>query len=365
MISSRSLFADDTATVTADHFATRILAWFDAHGRHDLPWQRPATPYRVWVSEVMLQQTQVATVIPYFERFMQRFPDIASLAAAEVDEVLHLWSGLGYYARGRNLHKAAAQLVAEHGGQMPDTLEAVMALPGIGRSTAGAILSLGLGQHQPILDGNVKRVLARYHGVPGWPGEAAVLKRLWQLSEQHTPAARCGDYNQAMMDLGATLCSRARPACARCPVQEGCRAHAEGAATGYPQPRPRRQQPQRLVHMLLLEQEGRLLLERRPPSGIWGGLWSLPECQPGDDWRAFCRHRFGLEPEAHREWPSLVHTFSHFQLTIVPIHARVRTVGGAVLEARETVWYNSRAPLTRGLAAPIERLLTQWSEGDS
>ncbi len=345
-------------------FAARILSWFDRHGRHDLPWQQPATAYRVWISEVMLQQTRVATVIPYFQRFIDRFPDIAALAAAEQDEVLHLWSGLGYYARARNLHRAARQILAEHAGAFPTELEAVAALPGIGRSTAGAILSLGAGQRHPILDGNVKRVLTRFHALPGWPGHSAVQKRLWQLAERYTPADRCADFNQAMMDLGATLCSRARPACRRCPLESGCAAYAVGTPTAYPQPRPRREQPHRELYLLLLEQDGRLLLERRPPVGIWGGLWSLPECRPGDDWRAYCAARFGLRVESVDEWPALTHCFSHFRLRIIPLHARVRQSGTATMEAGETVWYNSGASLMRGLAAPIARLLEQWSEGD-
>ncbi|RFA26825.1 A/G-specific adenine glycosylase [Alkalilimnicola ehrlichii] len=351
-------------SLTPEAFSGRVLEWFDCHGRHDLPWQRPATPYRVWVSEVMLQQTQVATVIPYFERFMQRFPDVASLAAAEQDDVLALWSGLGYYARARNLHKAARQIVAEHGGELPTDLEAVEGLPGIGRSTAGAILSLGSGQCHPILDGNVKRVLARFYAVPGWPGQSATLKRLWALSERNTPPLRCAAYNQAMMDLGATLCTRSRPACHRCPLQNGCEAYAQGQPTAYPESKPKRPQPRRRVNMLLLENEGALLLERRPPSGIWGGLWSFPECEPGADWRAYCRTHYGLEPGKATEWEPLTHIFSHFRLEITPIQVQVIPSPGQVMEPRDTVWYNSRSMLTRGLAAPIERLLAKWSEGD-
>ena len=349
--------------MSAADFAQRVLTWFDAHGRHDLPWQRPATPYRVWVSEVMLQQTQVATVIPYFERFMARFPDVASLAAAEVDAVLHLWSGLGYYARARNLHRAARMIMTEHGGTFPTRFEAVHALPGVGRSTAGAIMSLALGQRYPILDGNVKRVLARHAALPGWPGQAAVEKRLWALSDSFTPATRAGAYNQAMMDLGATVCTRTRPACERCPVAADCAAYAAGNPTDYPHRKPKRERPQRQVTMLLLEREGELLLERRPPSGIWGGLWSLPECGPGDDWRAYCEHRYGVKPVAHRRWEVLTHTFSHFQLHITPLHARVTATGAAAMEPGDTVWYNSRAPLTRGLPAPTQRLLDQWQAG--
>ena len=236
----------------ADEVARRLLAWFDDHGRHDLPWQRAATPYRVWVSEIMLQQTQVAVVVPYFERFMARFPDVASLAAAELDAVLHLWSGLGYYARARHLHRAARVVVAEHQGRVPERIEALEALPGIGRSTAGAILSLALGQHQPILDGNCKRVLARCFAVSGWPGSSAVLAKLWALAEALTPVARVGAFNQAMMDLGATLCTRTKPACHACPLAERCQALAQDAVGAYPAPKPRKQKPLRAVQLLLI-----------------------------------------------------------------------------------------------------------------
>jgi len=228
-------------------FARRVLAWFDQHGRKDLPWQRDPSPYRVWVSETMLQQTQVATVIPYFERFMARFPRLTDLALAEADEVLLHWSGLGYYARARNLHRAARLILDRHGGDFPPTLDEVQALPGIGRSTAGAILSLARGQRHPILDGNVRRVLTRYRAIPGWPGQAAVLARLWGLAEALTPVERPGDYNQAMMDLGATRCTRANPRCEACPLMADCLAHGEGKAAAYPHPQPRRLEgPERL-----------------------------------------------------------------------------------------------------------------------
>ena len=344
-----------TNTLKPAEFQARLLAWFDHSGRHDLPWQHPPTPYRVWVSEVMLQQTQVATVIPYFERFMERFPDVQTLAAAPLDEVLALWAGLGYYARARNLHKAARQVVDERGGNFPDTLEAVMALPGIGRSTAGAILSLGSGQHHPILDGNCKRVLARVHTVEGWPGESAVLKELWRLAERYTPAERCRDFNQAMMDLGATVCTRARPACLLCPLNVGCEAYRTGTQEQYPAPKPRKELPIRRVRMLLLEREGAVLLQRRPPSGIWGGLWSLPECTPEADWEAVCREQVGLEPLAWQALPVLRHTFSHFRLDIEPLRVTVEERAGARVEDEARLWYNGDTTL--GLAAPVARLL--------
>lgn len=344
-------------------FAERVLDWFARHGRHDLPWQHPATPYRVWVSEVMLQQTQVATVIPYFERFTARFPDVAALAAAGVDEVLHLWSGLGYYARARNLHRAAQQIVERHGGEFPATIEQVEALPGVGRSTAGAILSLSGGQRHAILDGNVKRVLARFEAVEGWPGETATLRRLWRLAERYTPPERVRAYNQAMMDLGATLCTRSRPRCPECPVRDGCPAALTGRQAEFPRPRPRKHLPVREVRMLLLVDAGRVLLQRRPPTGVWGGLWGLPELALAADWRQWCADQ-GLEVVEAESWPALRHTFSHFHLQIHPQAVQVRAVAGPVMEGPETVWYNTAAPESLGLAAPVARLLERLTEED-
>jgi A/G-specific adenine glycosylase len=347
------------AAPIAEGFADGLLDWFDRHGRHDLPWQHPATPYRVWVSEVMLQQTQVSVVIPYFERFVARFPDAEALAAAPLDEVLATWAGLGYYARARNLHRAAQLIVEQHGGEMPADLEAVMALPGIGRSTAGAILSLGSGQRHPILDGNCKRVLARVHAVPGWPGQTAFEQTLWELAERHTPVQRCRDFNQAMMDLGATLCTRSRPQCLLCPLSTLCQARLRGEQEAYPQPKPRRALPVKRVRMLLLASEQGVLLVRRPPAGIWGGLWGLPECEPDADWREVVAG-FGLVAHASEDWPVLRHTFSHFHLDIEPLRVEVVPAGGRLMEGGETIWYNGRDE-GRGLAAPVSRLLQTLS----
>ncbi len=341
-------------------FRRAVLDWFDRHGRHDLPWQQPASPYRVWVSEVMLQQTQVAVVIPYFQRFMQRFPDVGSLAVADQDAVLEHWAGLGYYARARNLHRAAQEIVERFDGRFPEYHAAWQSLPGVGRSTAGAILSLSMGQRHAILDGNVKRVLARYQAIPGWPGRTAVLNRLWELSEALTPEARCGDYNQAMMDLGATLCTRARPDCPRCPLQSACQAYARGTPTAFPEPKPAKTLPRRETRMLLLESDQGLLLQRRPPHGIWGGLWSLPECPPDADVAAFCRREFGLEPEMVDTWAPFRHTFSHYHLQITPVHARVAPLSAAAMEPSEALWYNSGTSLGKGVAAPVRRLLQRW-----
>ena len=340
-----------------DAFVAALLEWFDRCGRHDLPWQRERSAYRTWVSEIMLQQTQVATATGYFERFMQRFPSVETLAAAPLDEVLHLWSGLGYYARARNLHRAAQQVVLEHGGELPPQLDALQALPGIGRSTAGAILAMAHDQRQPILDGNVKRVLARVHAVPGWPGEAAVARRLWELAESHTPAHRVADYTQAIMDLGATVCRRARPACDACPVAALCAARQEGQQSEYPAPRPRRPRPLRHARMLLVQDAGgAVLLERRPASGVWGGLWCPPEL--GDEApESWGRRVLGAPVQTQPPLRQLRHGFTHFELEITPLRARLEGAAPRLMESDRWVWYNARSPAKLGLAAVVERLI--------
>jgi len=340
-----------------DEFAQRVLGWYDAHGRKDLPWQQDKSPYRVWVSEIMLQQTQVATVIPYFARFMEALPDVQALANASDDEVLHLWTGLGYYTRARNLHKAAKQVVAEHGGEFPQSVEGLMALPGIGRSTAGAIASLSMGLWAPILDGNVKRVLARFAAVEGWPGEKAVHDRLWRMAERYTPQNRVQHYTQAMMDMGATLCTRSKPSCLLCPLKEGCEARLLGEPTRFPGSKPRKVLPVRQCVMpLLLNEEGEVWLQRRPPSGLWGGLWSPVQLDSQEVLTAWLQSR-PLAIEHTEALPALRHTFSHFHLDIQPVLVRVHGVGG-VAEAGE-VWYNLREPGRLGLAAPVKKLLKQ------
>ncbi len=366
-------------------FSARLLAWFDDHGRKALPWQRDPTPYRVWVSEIMLQQTQVATVVPYFTRFIARFPAVATLADAPLDEILRLWSGLGYYARARNLHRSAQIVHAEYGGEFPDDITALQDLPGIGRSTAGAILALALDRRHPILDGNVKRVLCRYHAIAEWPGRPAVEKRLWSLAEAATPRRRVRDYTQAIMDLGATLCTRTRPDCARCPLADGCAANAELRQTAYPAPRPRIARPERRATLLLLTNPaGDILLERRPPAGIWGGLWSLPEAprehEDIDAIRAWCADALHCRVDTIEDLPEIRHGFTHFVLTIRPL--RVRAIDlGRIMEGDRRVWYNgarshaSGAAATGpglatpelgmaapelGMAAPVKRLIRQW-----
>ena len=339
-------------------FAGQVLAWFDQHGRKDLPWQHDTSPYRVWVSEIMLQQTQVRTVIPYFERFMQRFPAVQALAEAPIDEVLHLWTGLGYYARARNLHRAAQQVCTDHGGEFPGSLEGLQSLPGVGRSTAGAILSIAFGQRAAILDGNVKRVLARYHAVAGWPGETAVHRTLWDCAEEHTPQARVADYTQAMMDLGATLCTRSRPRCEDCPLQHTCAAQAQGRQSEFPGKKPRKTIPIRnTVFLILRDAQGEVLLQQRPPSGIWGGLWCFPELASIEEANDWSIDHFGCAPETTQAGEPFRHTFSHYHLEIQPLHAQLDTRPEAIMAASDQLWYNVRQPSSIGLAAPVARLL--------
>ena len=351
--------AAGTRAVSRDAFSARLLTWYDHHGRKTLPWKRVRDPYRIWVSEIMLQQTQVTTVIPYFERFAKRFPDMRTLARARPDSVLHLWSGLGYYARARNLHKAARQIVADHGGKFPRDIESVVRLPGIGRSTAGAILALAFDQRHAVLDGNVKRVLARYHAIRAPLNRRDVADRLWQLAERHTPRARVADYTQAIMDLGATVCTRAHPDCAHCPVRAGCKARKLGTPQNFPVPAKRRAMPVKQVKMLLIrDARDRVLLVKRPPAGLWGGLWGLPECTQKNV-RAWCHDHLGLDIRPQKAWPAFRHSFSHFHLDITPIPARHTGNCERAMENGDSVWYNVARPDARGLAAPVRKLLQQ------
>jgi A/G-specific adenine glycosylase len=342
--------------------ASRLLGWHARAGRHDLPWQQNRTPYRVWVSEIMLQQTQVATVIPYYKRFMERFPDVRALATAPVDEVLHVWSGLGYYARARNLHRAAVRVNEEHGGELPGSFDALASLPGIGRSTAGAILALSLGARFPILDGNVRRVLSRYFGVAGGTAERAVAQRLWELSERCTPRERVDDYTQAIMDLGATVCVRRRPLCSHCPLAEKCVARRTGRQHELPAPRVSRARRRRRVYMVLaLRDDGSVLLERRPESGVWGGLWCLPEFSTATAASAFVRGSLGEAALEPRALDQLEHAFTHFDLSITPLLVRCSRPCADVEEGA-SLWYNIRAPSRIGLPAPITALLVRLSD---
>ena len=343
-------------------FGRSVLRWYRVHGRHDLPWQVKGDPYRVWISEIMLQQTQVATVIPFYERFVRRFPDVASLARAKIDTVLGYWTGLGYYARARNLHRAARMILREHGGVFPDRLETVMALPGVGRSTAGAILSLAGDQRHPILDGNVRRVLARYFAVSGDVSRQEVQKKLWQRIEVVLPksGAQAARFNQAMMDLGALLCKRSRPQCAICPLAEGCRARALGAPEAFPHRRQKRVRPTREVTMLIItDPQGRVLLERRPASGIWGGLWSFPECLPGETPTRWCQQTFNIRATKSPGLPVIHHAFTHFVLKIQPQQLRVSAAAGARIGSRGRTWVCPGTPGRRGLPAPVKKLLEQ------
>lgn len=338
-------------------FAGRVLAWFDVHGRKNLPWQQQPTPYRVWVSEIMLQQTQVTTVIPFYQAFVARFPDVGTLASAAIDDVLHHWSGLGYYARARHLHHAAQIIARDHGGDLPDSLDALMALPGIGRSTAGAVLALAHGKPHPILDGNVKRVLARFFAVEGYPGEPRVQARLWQIAEACTPRERVAEYTQAMMDLGATVCVRRRPVCAACPLSERCAARLTGRQAELPTSRPHRTRRARATCMLLAVRDGRsVLLERRPPHGIWGGLWGLPEFSSADVARDWCIRELRAPVSTVERLARLHHAFTHFDLDIEPV--RIDCTGSdAVMESDRFVWYDPAAPRSLGLAAPVRALI--------
>ncbi len=342
-----------------DKFATDLLHWFDAHGRHDLPWQHPRTPYRVWLSEIMLQQTQVATAAPYFLRFVEKLQSIKELAGATEDDVLALWSGLGYYSRARNLHRAARLCVERHGGELPGDFEALIALPGIGRSTAGAILAQAFNRRQAILDGNVKRVLARFHGIAGWPGEKATENRLWELADAHTPNERVADYTQAIMDLGAGLCARAKPRCGACPLQAGCVARRDGQTAALPVRKPAKTRPTRSTVMLVLrDAQGRLLLERRAPSGVWAGLWSLPEAADEAAAREEISraHRLDADEILFRPLPPFVHGFSHYQLDVTPLVLDIEPAN-AVADDGDRRWLHPREAAALGLPAPVRKLI--------
>ncbi|PJK07940.1 A/G-specific adenine glycosylase [Lysobacteraceae bacterium NML95-0200] len=344
-------------------FAERLIAWFEQHGRHDLPWMQPRTPYRVWLSEIMLQQTQVATVIPYFQRFVSALPDLPSLAAAHPDQVLSLWSGLGYYSRARNLHTAAKQCVAQHGGQLPQDFDALLALPGIGPSTAGAILAQAWNAPYPILDGNVKRVLSRLHGVEGWPGSPAVEKQLWQLAWASLPATpeRMAYYTQAQMDLGATLCSRSRPHCLHCPFADICVAKNTGRTASLPAPRPKKTIPVRQTQMLWLrDAAGRSLLLRRPPTGVWPSLWSLPEASDSTTLINIARQYARLPDNiTMTPLPAILHVFTHFRLQIQPLLLQALAAHPGVGDNNSLRWASREELITLGIPAPVRKLIEQ------
>ena len=344
-------------------FPARLIAWQRRHGRNDLPWQGTTDAYRIWLSEIMLQQTQVGTVIPYYLAFIERFPDVASLAGAEVDAVMRLWSGLGYYSRARNLHRAAGVVVARHGGRFPRQREALETLPGVGRSTAAAIAAFAFAGREAILDGNVKRVLARHFAVAGFPGDARVAAQLWELAEGLLPARGIARYTQGLMDLGATVCTRA-PVCERCPVGDTCLARAQGAVASYPGSRPRKAVPVREVQMLLLWSRGGVMLEKRPPSGIWGGLWSFPEMAVDEDVAAACQARFGIDVAVVERLPVLKHSFTHFTLRIHPVACRVQG-GHRAADGAATAWMSPDDAMRAAVPVPVRKLLKTLSQSRS
>ena len=345
-------------TAQTTTFANRLLRWFESHGRKDLPWQENISPYRVWLSEIMLQQTQVSTVIPYFQRFTTSYANIEALAAAPLDDVLHLWTGLGYYARARNLHKTAQIIAQQYRGQFPATVAALCELPGIGRSTAGAIVSIAFGKRAAILDGNVKRVLARHRAIDGWPGQTAAHNALWQTAEQFTPKTRHGQYTQAIMDLGATLCTKSKPQCEACPVQVDCLARQQQNQQLYPGKKPRKSLPVRQSVWLVLEDDrGQLLLENRPPVGLWGGLWAFPEVDTIDDIGARCK-QFGFKTAQIEALDSRRHTFSHFHLDYIPVVVKGKPQH-RINDASPLRWLNAANLEGYGTPAPVKKLLEE------
>lgn len=345
----------------ASAFQAQVLSWFERHGRKNLPWQQNVTPYRVWLSEIMLQQTQVQTVIPYFMAFTAKFPDVQSLAQAHEDEVLSLWAGLGYYARARNLHETAKRIVVL--GRFPDKVDDLVKLPGIGISTAGAISSIAFNNSAPILDGNVKRVLTRYQAIPGWPGDARVARQLWEISAELTPQYRVADYTQAMMDLGATVCTRSNPDCGRCPLMADCQAYQTNSQNTYPAPRKIKQLPVKSVIFLILENNrSQILMEKRPPAGIWGGLWALPEFLNEDEALLWCEaHQIAvtakISGDKHR------HSFTHYHLEYKPLTITTPAGDHLISEAGGRLWVNKNQLTALGLPAPIKRLLQHQQQG--
>ena len=339
-------------------FSQQVLAWFDQHGRKNLPWQKDISAYRVWISEIMLQQTQVTTVIPYFERFMLRFPTVMALAEAPIDDVLHLWTGLGYYARARNLHKAAMTIAQDYQGRFPTQFDQVLELPGIGRSTAGAILSIAEKQPLAILDGNVKRVLARYFAVEGWPGTNTVANQLWEYAESVLPQERNHHYTQAMMDLGATVCTRSKPRCDECPLQNQCIAYAQGNQVAYPGKKPKKVLPVRQVTMLIPFYRGSVMMRQRPMTGIWGGLWAFEEIESSDqasikDW---ANKQFSHSPQLDFLEP-FRHTFSHFHLDITPALLFLAELTQDRVQESNAQWFDLNTPLSVGVSAPTKLIL--------
>ena len=338
-------------------FAPALIAWQRQHGRHDLPWQNTRDPYRIWLSEIMLQQTQVASVIPYYQRFLQKFPDNATLAAAAQEEVLVLWAGLGYYARARNLHRCAQTVECEFAGRFPSDVETLVSLPGIGRSTASAIAVFSFGVRAAILDGNVKRVLTRCFGIAGFPGDSVVERRLWALAERLLPAAALDAYTQGLMDLGASLCGRRQPRCGECPLAGFCIAYRDGRTAELPTARPRKESPLRHSTVLLLIREGEVLLIERPPVGLWGGLWAFPEVLAGESPLAAAR-RLGCEVSDWEVLPPLRHAFTHFRLELTAHRGVVKRFNRPLVrEGDDWRWLALTAIDRAPLPTPVRQLL--------
>lgn len=349
-------------------FSKTLLSWFDDNGRKDLPWQKNKTAYRVWVSEIMLQQTQVSAVIDYYQRFMSRFPTIQDLANASIDDVLSHWAGLGYYARARNLHKSAITVCEEYSGVFPETLTGITALPGIGRSTAGAILSIVFKAPHPILDGNVKRVLARLHNIDGWPGAPAIEKQLWALADAYTPDKRCAEYTQAIMDFGATLCTRSKPKCTACPFNKQCESLNAGTVARRPNPKPKTAKPTKELWLLDVRNSNDILLEKRPPSGIWGGLYSLLELDRAygfEELEEALLSEYKIKAQRLEQQKSFEHVFSHYKLV-----AHVVRVDGAIQQGADNqvhengqiLWQNSEELDQLGMPAPIKKYFARVRE---
>lgn len=347
-------------------FAIRLLAWYDHYGRHDLPWQINPTPYRVWVSEIMLQQTQVNTVIPYYRRFMYRFPNLQSLAESDINDVLQHWSGLGYYARARNLHKAAIKIQQQHNGEFPHNIDELVELPGIGKSTAGAIASFAMGQSTAILDGNVKRVLTRHFAYDQWPGSTAAHKELWQWVEELTPKSNTHKYNQAIMDLGATICTRSKPLCPACPILNTCAAYKQGNPTQYPIKKPKKQNPVKSSYFLIIQnQNNQILLQQRPDYGIWGGLWCFPEIDADSDILDHCRREYSNNILDVEKLAEFTHKFSHYTLKIKPVWILVEAEHSKVMDnnSNTTHWHDLNSDAPGGIPKPVSHLLNQLKLG--
>ncbi len=338
-------------------FSQQVLNWYQVYGRKNLPWQQQKTAYSVWLSEIMLQQTQVNTVIPYYEHFISTFPNVKALAKANIDEVLHLWTGLGYYARARNLHKTAQIVVNEYQGEFPLDLELMNSLPGIGRSTAAAILSSVYQLPYAILDGNVKRVLARHFAVEGWPGKKAVENRLWEHAQQLTPLQRTDEYNQAMMDLGAMVCTRSKPKCTLCPIAQSCIGYQQYNPVDFPTKKTKTTKPIKQAYFYLLYYQGEVWLEQRPKSGIWGGLYCFPQQETADTEHVLRQLQLNTKDVQLTQMTAFRHTFSHFHLEITPLLVEIDQQPQMIMEQGNGIWYNLSQPSQVGLAAPVKQLL--------